>query len=401
MGRLFADDDDAIVRIHEQLAYLAAIDQRFHAHTARTLTREQIATLIERAFWASIQTNEGRPTTLCVAVVPRDHAPDALRFAEPVPYDEAQLVKLAPTVPVDGCLAVDLSGDEFRIWGISRTIPRFGMDRLTIEAFEPGTVRVGLGPFDAFAVFSGRSVSLIEGTRLRLSAYLDSVLGNDFGTGDEFFDTHARQWNCLALAALARLVVEDGHGGCLLVGPSSEDRWQGELDPFPFRLDRPDTSIRDWIHRSLRQMTGAGGAVHEVSTQATLTDATKSLVLAALRAESWNPREHVRFAAHVARVDGAVVMTRDLQLVGFGAKIAARSSPDSICMVRPEPGTRPMVESPLEALGGTRHQSAARLVYSVKDAVALVISQDRHLSVMHWDPQLERVVIVRNTEWWG
>jgi hypothetical protein len=401
MGRLFADDDEAIVRIHEQLAYLAAIDQRFHAHTAQTLTREQIATLIERAFWASIQTNEGRPTTLCVAVVPRDHAPDALRFAEPVPYDEAQLVKLAPTVPVDGCLAVDRSGDEFRIWGLSRTIPRFGMDRLTIDAFEPGTVRVGLGPFDAFAVFSGRSVSLIEGTRLRLSAYLDSVLGNDVGTGDDFFDTHARQWNCLALAALASLVVEDGQGGCLLVGPSSDDRWQGELSPFPFRLDRPDTSSRDWILQSLRQMTAAGGAVHEVLDQATVTVATKRLVLAAPHAESWNPREHVRFAAHVARVDGAVVMTRDLQLVGFGAKIAARRSPERICMVRPEPGRRPMVESPLEALGGTRHQSAARFVFSVKEAVALVISQDRHLSVMHWDPQLERVVIVRNTEWWG
>ena len=39
-----------------------------------------------------------------------------------------------------------------------------------------------------------------------------------------------------------------------------------------------------------------------------------------------------------------------------------------------------VVVSPLEALGGTRHQSAARFVATNHDAVALVISQDGHPS---------------------
>jgi hypothetical protein len=61
---------------------------------------------------------------------------------------------------------------------------------------------------------------------------------------------------------------------------------------------------------------------------------------------------------------------------------------------------RPIGLSPLEDVGGTRHQSAARFTAANRDAVALVISQDRHLSVLSWDKALDAVAVVRNAEWW-
>ena len=54
----------------------------------------------------------------------------------------------------------------------------------------------------------------------------------------------------------------------------------------------------------------------------------------------------------------------------------------------------------MKDLGGTRHQSAAQFVAGNRDAVAVVISQDRHMSVMHWGEAINLVAVIRSVEWW-
>ena len=94
-------------------------------------------------------------------------------------------------------------------------------------------------------------------------------------------------------------------------------------------------------------------------------------------------------------------MTRDMQLLGFGAKIEFR--PDRgvpVCEFKPTPGVQEVIGSRLEDLGGMRHQSAARFIMHNRDSVAIVVSQDRHVSVMNWEDELRSVCVVRNAEWW-
>ena len=110
-------------------------------------------------------------------------------------------------------------------------------------------------------------------------------------------------------------------------------------------------------------------------------------------------RDHVRPIASLAGIDGAIVMTRDLDVLGFGAKIAVRSDmPEGIAIYRAEPAEQPLSVVPLESIGGTRHQSAARFIHAHRDAVALVMSQDRHLTVMHWYEAAQTVAALRNAE---
>ena len=105
--------------------------------------------------------------------------------------------------------------------------------------------------------------------------------------------------------------------------------------------------------------------------------------------------------APLAAVDGAVVMTSDLKLLGFGAKIEFKLGSDvPVNKFQPKRGNQPVVASRLEDLGGMRHQSAARFIEANRGAVAIVISQDRHVSVMNWDQTLNSVTVVRNAEWW-
>ena len=84
-------------------------------------------------------------------------------------------------------------------------------------------------------------------------------------------------------------------------------------------------------------------------------------------------------------VDGAVVLTRELKVVGFGAKILARGDPPSALWVsRPESGEGLGTEvQETELTGGMRHRSAAQFVQDNPTSIALVASQDGRITVFH------------------
>jgi DNA integrity scanning protein DisA with diadenylate cyclase activity len=56
---------------------------------------------------------------------------------------------------------------------------------------------------------------------------------------------------------------------------------------------------------------------------------------------------------------------------------------------------------PIAESGGTRHQSALRFVLAHHEAVALVVSQDRHLSIAYWSPIFSSLTMLRNAEWFA
>jgi len=80
------------------------------------------------------------------------------------------------------------------------------------------------------------------------------------------------------------------------------------------------------------------------------------------------------------------VITKDYELLAFGAKIARRKgSPqvEQVTITEPVEGNTAQVVHPTE-LGGTRHLSSAQFVHDQHDAVALVASQDGRFTVFAW-----------------
>lgn len=401
MNQLFGPDDDAVGRIHDQLAHLVKIKSGMPAAvgSVQPLTRKQISVLVDTAFWTSLRSNEGRTTRVCAAVVAPENFGDAVSFATPVAYDESQITKLAPAVPPGGCLVVCSSDNGLSIWGFGRSRPGAWIDTVTVDVSEPGTVRVGVGPFQPFAVLNGRSNPIIEGTHNNLAHHLQRVLRKAL-PADDFVETQAVWRECLALADLARAILADGHGGAVLIVPDEKGRWSESLNPFAFRFAAPDTTIRDVIRRELNEGLVQGETLQRLAATP-MPDDLKNLVMGAITPHWGGMARGVRSTASLAGVDGAVVIARDLRVFGFGAKIsvAANGAPQ-VCMFRAEPGRQEAIPSPLEDLGGTRHQSAARFVAVNRESVALVISQDRHMSVLHWEGPIESVAVIRNAEWW-
>src|SRR5260370_31345825 len=85
--------------------------------------------------------------------------------------------------------------------------------------------------------------------------------------------------------------------------------------------------------------------------------------------------EFCSFVAALSVVDGAVVMTRRMRILGLGAEIIATSQ--SLVAVKEalDPAVTKAALVPVERFG-TRHRSAMRMCSSFEDCIALVVSQD-------------------------
>ena len=87
-------------------------------------------------------------------------------------------------------------------------------------------------------------------------------------------------------------------------------------------------------------------------------------------------------------VDGATVISEELEPLAFGAKILNRDGVhrvDQILLTEPIEGVRDIAIDPAQ-LGGTRHLSAAQFAHDQRNAIALVASQDGQFTVFAWSP---------------
>src|SRR5262249_25919078 len=98
-------------------------------------------------------------------------------------------------------------------------------------------------------------------------------------------------------------------------------------------------------------------------------------------------------------IDGATIVSNDLNVLGFGAKIKPKGDerPLRVRLTGPFEMSQD-TEIGVGAVGGTRHQSAAQFVYDQRGSIAFVASQDSRLSVMRWDPVREQVSVIRPAE---
>jgi hypothetical protein len=96
--------------------------------------------------------------------------------------------------------------------------------------------------------------------------------------------------------------------------------------------------------------------------------------------------EVAHLVADLTRVDGAVLLTDALEVLGFGVEIAGEL-PEVSRVMRAhdlDGASRTWVRTDRV---GTRHRSAYRLCQAVRDALALVVSQDGGLHFIRWHDQ--------------
>jgi hypothetical protein len=318
-----------------------------------------IETLIRAAFWASLRREENYLPRISLAWLGPDECVRPMILADPLPLDPGMLAKVSPAVERAGIhLGVSRLDGELRVWGATRTIPRFC---LVLEVAAPGLLvvkhhREESGKFVNVAVLEGDQIKIVDEHASSLPdcpELLTSLLG---------FDSPAAWGGRVnVLVQLAVSMRAHGRGGALLVVPA-DGEWRASIvQPIRYAVSPPYSALVGLI----ADTTGAPG----LESEADIGRAIDAM-------------------AGLTAVDGAAIITDRYELLAFGAKIARRkgsSLVEQVTMTEPIQGGAAAVVHPTQ-LGGTRHLSAAQFVHDQRGSIALVASQDGRFTVFAWSP---------------
>lgn len=371
--------------------------------------------LLETVYHLSFLAEEGRRIAVRVIyVLPHtfDHCAGLnlrgkpARLQPPAPLSVGELLKLAPAleatesaITIAPAEAVTAGPeDRLMIWGVLylgpgwwRSVTRTGRGSalcppncLTISSFAPGAVTIStLGHAIARLrnglliqtplpeLYEGPIGSFLDPAAQELYRDATKALGRASYDPQGDFDRHPFELYYATLARLLHLVREQKHGGTLVILPD-------EFGPEDGRLDR--LSIKYRIEISVWELL-----VEEcvaTSHHYCSPNWEERVRWEQNRDDAWERIGQVcSFVAALSAVDGVVVMSRRMQVLGFGAEIIASSPSLSAVKEALDPDSRETIPVPLQRFG-TRHRSAMRMCSSFEDCIALVVSQDGPVKAM-------------------
>jgi hypothetical protein len=329
-----------------------------------------IEALIDAAFWASLQREEGYAPEISLALLPPERAVRPLLFAVPLPLGPRALARLAPAVERPGIhLGVWRSGSDLVVWGTTRAIPSFCF---VVEVLAPGLlvvkhrIREDSAKFRNVAVFEGEQVKVLSAQATRVSDHptlLQSLIAPELSGGPDDPDD--------VMLRLAVSMRAHKRGGTLLVVPAQSDAWRESIvRPITYAVEPPFTELAYLAHEPVDEDPGHAALGRVVDAVAGLT-----------------------------AVDGATLLNDRYELLAFGVKIGrpeGRARVEQVVVTEPVEGGSAAVMAPMQ-LGGTRHLSAAQFAQDQHDGVALVASQDGRFTIFAWCDS-ERMVHAHRVE---
>lgn len=272
-----------------------------------------------------------------------------LDFKSPVPFTTSALHKLAPAInPSMSYLVVDTSVSPYVCTGIIASFTTWeklimgeveGGNRMpqipNIRVKDPGELEACFGETPLVGYSFGRNVVS------RTDAF---TRGFVFDTLSKYSRLHDNEW----LHILFRVVwhvKKYAHGGTLLIVPSME-------------------SCKQYID-----------VKYKLPAKCMFKD-SKSLVDVSPVAREKETISYADFISKLTTVDGAVLLTHNFDLIGFGAEILTdkmEKEQPNMCFLNSNDTVNKTAKF---TDNGTRHRSAYRFANAVPGAVAIIVSQD-------------------------
>ncbi|MEP6924245.1 MAG: putative sensor domain DACNV-containing protein [Pyrinomonadaceae bacterium] len=350
-------------------------DQKNH-ELASVPDRETIETIVDTAFWASLQREEGYAPKISLGYLsPEQAGGQPMMFAEPLPLNPHALTKLSPAVERPSIyLGVWRNAqNQLSVWGATRTVPQ---NCFVLEVIEPGLLVVKhrrgsqQSKFANVLIFSGEQIKEIDEQGTSLSDCPEMLAAMlRFGSS-----SHSDQ-HVSILVQLAVSMRKHKRGGSLLIVPQNTEIWKESIVlPARYLVTPSFTGLADLFRQPPQS------EINHRLHQELLFDAVETI-------------------AGLTAVDGATLISEEYELMAFGAKIKRRDDRTRVehaILTEPIIGNEPSVVHPLQ-FGGTRHLSAAQFVQDQPDSIALVSSQDGRFTVLAWSP-CERMVHAHRIE---
>lgn len=387
--------------------------------------------LLSTVYQATLLREEERPVTFRLIVGPPESYPEEagppdglhrLVFTQRRPLTEHELRRLAPAAKYHRSLiGVDRDADgSLFIWGLlqsgprwldgvhggRRSLPTLPASKLVVRATGPGRIAVASGSLTLGEIRGGRisapSSDLFESRwvpavfrreREELASLHEEAKRAE---GESWADIDPDLSGMISQHMVKRMVAtmrSAHHGGTLVILPSEGcNAVTSGLLRMKYAFDdaEPRRRFRTLMLSVMRTLAAGGPA--DTRTEKVGWSAYGSSTSAALTELDEAIFEVSHLVAALADVDGAVVLTKRFEVLGFGAEIS---------------GDFPEVQTVLRALDlegvereeetldgvGTRHRSAYRLCSRVPEALVIVISHDGTVrfvaakdgTVTYWD----------------
>ena len=396
--------------LHYYPADLAvALQQHWPAAAPPLPAAEVLTAFLSTLYQASLLAEEGRPV-VCHLVLASQAELEAqagslsdfhlLRFAEPRPYSEQELRRLSPAVQQPSSLlaVAPTAAGTLQLWGLLFSEHQWDQladqPRLT-TARPPRALLVQVNGPGSLVFYDGAErVLTLQRGRIEGHGFVafpkawaegrfveNRQLAGDTITGPDLTPeaqellvrlTLQLQWR-----ALTRIRTS-GHGALVVLVPTNRVSTLtapgGVLRPkyrvLPGQAGPRFTALAQAVVRRLTALGEVSWAHYQQAHDAELLALTAEI-------------EHLAdYLAGLAAVDGALVLTQQVDLIGFGVEVQATQVP--LERVYRALDLEARQRQPLAVdHGGTRHRAAYRLCLAAPECLAIVVSQDGTVQFVH------------------
>lgn len=369
--------------------------------------------LLDTIYISSRISDEGRYPSFRLIAFPESQSSvlesqfEVFRFSEARPLTVSELTRLAPATDVKkSAILTEWRGHQWAIAGLvdlgsDWTYARSGFSynylavpSLLVEVDSQARLSVYQGDYLVASLANG----ILEefDIKIELSLYGPakdglSVIGPlltppELASMRDFHEfAHMAYLN--VLISIANSIVDYGHGGAIIIIPpnstiSADCRFKYEmksraLQKYFITFMNSRTRLFDAMEVNIQNNHSFDDKIGSLKSE--LNEAQKEL------------SESIRFIARLCACDGAIVISSDLTLHGFGCEIRSDIQPGTQILLANS--SLASTGSPLDLeIFGLRHRSAVKLVSKSPSYVEIVVSQDGPISLI-WSK--DGTVIVR------
>ncbi|MEO7094179.1 MAG: putative sensor domain DACNV-containing protein, partial [Polyangiales bacterium] len=337
-------------------------------------TDDELLTLVEATFFASLHEEEARRAEFAVAWEPAARDCSAvLAILPPIAVTPRNLAKLAPAALGEATsIAVRAEGDQLVAWAL---LDRSTAVRqpLTLRALGAGVVRVDFDGSPCALYVRGEMLFLGEHRPVKSpSRWLTRTFAAWAASADAVTGIDVRAAIVTRVAARARA---HGHGGMILVIPATTETpsgvrvHYGVADGANVLADRFAQVISDVpVEDRLARLTGS--RLRGLDGRISVRDEAQIAYA-----------EAIELVARLTAVDNALLLDTDLRIRGFGVQVSEGDAPQR-AFEHTSPYTDDVHTDDLSTFKGTRHP--AGVIFCMRqdsEAAALIASQDGNLSL--------------------
>ena len=386
---------------------------------------------LDVCYHASMLTEEGRPTVFRIVLLPSgspasprhgEELPPVTRytFSRPIPFTETELRRLAPVAdPRKVLIAVEVTGEgdqaRLQIYGLvdigmalwemarhERVMGNSSPEALVVVSTRPGELSISRGDRPVVRLRDGRIVSatdsvLHEGPVAEFFAPASRVfIGNACQLAeidqDPDEDDGLRMAHQTFIESVLLYTADLHHGGTLIFVPEEmkhdDPRLLSRVSiKYVLPSNRPRDALVSAMEARLRHNAVMTGLESRKTVKVEVLEALDALADRGQECDD-AAKDAARFIASLTAVDGAVILTDTLRIIGFGAEvIAPAAGTDTVHVAQNAQGdeSRPVAFTEF----GTRHRSAYRFAAGMDNSVVFVLSQDGGIkAIRQVGPQL-------------